>query len=522
MSFCAFVIYLLLAVFVSRNREQKAVHRVFTHLCLLFSIYSFCYGFVFSAADIHEYEFWYRLSMFGWLLMPGAVLHFFLLLTGSIPRQRNRRMLTYVGLYLPGFVMLCRGVTGNLTASAFVRAPWGFTGLPNNTSPWYWAFMAYYLITCGGAILLSAYWGLRRHARKRERLQSLVITSTALISFVGSGFSNLVFPLIGWKDIPVLAPVNSAIWLVGIWFAIVRYGFLEFTPAIASEEVLARVTDMILLVDSQGSIVRANIPVAQLLGYRPEEMVGLPILYLIEQSSALSTVYGSAESGQVRVRSDLRARDGRRVPVVLMPSRVENEQGEGIGFVVVAQDIEFETRVQSETLKKGEQLVLLREQNESLTRMIREKKSELDRRLSLLERETEERRKMRDLYNQYDFLVNTSAEWMALVGRDMRLSAVNDAVCRAFDMKREAMEGSSLSDYWEAEPYRQKVVPPFQRAFRGELVNIRTTLSIGHYFSGRMKATLAPFRDFSGEVTHVAVLARVQKPSDSSDSGGAE
>ncbi|HEY9765278.1 MAG TPA: histidine kinase N-terminal 7TM domain-containing protein, partial [Chroococcales cyanobacterium] len=96
LSFFAFLVYLTLGIQVHRLDKKARLNGIFFALCLALAIWAFSTTFLFSAPNKETCWFWYRLSAFGWCLIPSLLLHFFLQLTSSKKMKRAWPL-----LYLP-------------------------------------------------------------------------------------------------------------------------------------------------------------------------------------------------------------------------------------------------------------------------------------------------------------------------------------------------------------------------------------------------------------------------------------
>ena len=74
-----------------------------------------------------------------------------------------------------------------------------------------------------------------------------------------------------------------------------------------------------------------------------------------------------------------------------------------------------------------------------------------------LQEELEQRRKVQEMLNRYEFIVNTSSELMTLISRDFRYEAVNDWFCIALNMKREDIIGRTVAEIWGEEAFARGI-----------------------------------------------------------------
>lgn len=119
-----------------------------------------------------------------------------------------------------------------------------------------------------------------------------------------------------------------------------------------------------------------------------------------------------------------------------------------------------------------------------------------------------ESRRPPEQWRQYEFIVNTSKELMALINREYRYEAINDAHCLARGQTREEIIGRTVSDLWSEETFENTLREPLDRCFAGEEVNYQAYYEHAAIGMRYMDVTCYPYYNAQGEVTHVVVVQR--------------
>lgn len=109
---------------------------------------------------------------------------------------------------------------------------------------------------------------------------------------------------------------------------------------------------------------------------------------------------------------------------------------------------------------------------------------------------------------RYDFIVNTSQEWMTLINRQYVYEAANEAYCRMHQRERGEIVGTSVESVWGTEQFYSVIKPNFDRCFAGETVNYHTPLTLASGLERYFEVTYYPYRADGEAVTHVVVVSR--------------
>jgi two-component system, sporulation sensor kinase E len=123
------------------------------------------------------------------------------------------------------------------------------------------------------------------------------------------------------------------------------------------EDVIASISDSVVIVDREGVILRVNTATRELLGATAEELCGEPVACLWADPVQAAEFRGEAfkallEGGPVN-RSEMlyRGPHGTTIPVAWTGAPIRNDSGEVKGYVGIAHDMRAERRLQEEKLK---------------------------------------------------------------------------------------------------------------------------------------------------------------------------
>jgi PAS domain S-box-containing protein len=287
-----------------------------------------------------------NVASIGWCSFPVTLLWFYLDFSHNDSLLKNK-----------AFIVLCL-----LLASFFIYEQWNnnlIVHLSKQTYGWssVWKvspisllFSLYYSVFVLYCIF-SAFNYERKAKSALEKKQARIFYITPIASLVLGSMTDVVLPMLGIRAIPPLADVFILIWAGGLAYAVQRYGFMALTPAIASEEILSTMADLLLLVDLDGKIVLANRTACNLPGFSEKELKGKDITSIATELDIRTVL----ESDSIRSRElTLLTKNGKQIPVLFSTSAVKDQQGETIGIVVSALDITERKRMLQELIASEE------------------------------------------------------------------------------------------------------------------------------------------------------------------------
>lgn len=337
-TFTAFIIYIFLAFFGLQMDFRSRLNRIFFGLCLACALWAFCIAFMFAATNHDMAWRWFRLSSPGWGLGPALVLHFALALTGR-DQPGNKKLPVYL-IYLPGLIFTVLGLTVGVTASQVTLMSFGWSPI-NSGNLRYWLFAVYYAAYIALSIIVVWQWGKNSPSRRQQKQARVVVFSTFLGTLLAF-FNETLLPVWGYADIPKVPVVLWLIWAYGMWIAISRYRLLILTPAIAADQIVASITDMMVLLDLNFTILKVNRSVEEVLGYAENELSGKPVTLITAtwntNNKALYSLVAGV-TGFCQEEAIWVTKLGVTIPVQISVSVVKDNYADLVCLVMVAQDL---------------------------------------------------------------------------------------------------------------------------------------------------------------------------------------
>ncbi len=119
-----------------------------------------------------------------------------------------------------------------------------------------------------------------------------------------------------------------------------------------------------------------------------------------------------------------------------------------------------------------------------------------------------EHKKAHEMWRRYDFIANALGEQTALIDRDYRFEAVNDAFCRAHGVDRAAVVGQPIARLWGEDAYEFTIRDYVSRCFEG-----RNEVTEGWYRTGAAgsryyRFEYSPYVEVERRISHCVMVAR--------------
>ncbi len=187
--------------------------------------------------------------------------------------------------------------------------------------------------------LIVIYRARKRSVRTLIKKQAGVLIVSVVISMLLGSVASILLRHAGIYAVPPLGDVFTVLFAAGLFYATARYRLFEFNPATAANKILETMTDGVLLINTQGTIVECNQAISLMLGYGREELIGMPFTAIIPDSIYHSTYVKELlrRHALANVKGFLQTKSGSEVPVLASAGLIKDEN-EIAGFVMVVRD----------------------------------------------------------------------------------------------------------------------------------------------------------------------------------------
>ncbi len=368
-SLLVFVIDICMGIYVIRRNPKEALSRVFLCMTCALAIWAFAYSFVYPAANLADKDFiwfWYRVAALGWCTVPSIYLHF--ALTLSQQDYWFKKWWFRLLVYLPAVIFTYQAFTGILLVVDFKAVANYTVEIMQTDTLWYVANMAWYLLYMTIAFTVIALWG-KRSTDKRVKKQTRIILSTGIFTTAVGIAINFISPLFS-VELPATAPIVGIVWAFGMWYAISKYQLMQLSVAIAAEEILTNMVNILILVDSEGKITKSNLQAQRILGYTEKQLKSQKASLIVVESGRIEEMLINMMEGiEHHMQYDVSCKtcDGVEIPMRLFASAIIDELRGLLGSVMIFQDLRETRQLQKEIIERCKAENALLEANQQLS-----------------------------------------------------------------------------------------------------------------------------------------------------------
>jgi PAS domain S-box-containing protein len=123
-------------------------------------------------------------------------------------------------------------------------------------------------------------------------------------------------------------------------------------------------------------------------------------------------------------------------------------------------------------------------------------------------RDVGERKRTAALNEQYEFITNSMADLISLVGSNYCYEAVNEAWCSAFGEARDEVMGKTIADQWGQSAFEESIKPLMDRCLAGETISYEMWLNLGVHGLRYCNISFYPYMAEPGRPSHAVVVTR--------------
>ncbi len=123
-------------------------------------------------------------------------------------------------------------------------------------------------------------------------------------------------------------------------------------------------------------------------------------------------------------------------------------------------------------------------------------------------RDITERKALEEMWRRYEFIVNTSREFMTLADQNYTYEAVNESYCQAHNKTRQEIIGRTIADLWGEERFNTAIKAQLDRCFAGSEMHYQGWFEFADLGQRYFDVTYYPYYGDAGTVTHVVIVSR--------------
>jgi len=360
-----------------------------------------------------------NLTSFGWLYFSPFLFMFSIFYANK--RKLIESKIVYIFVFLPMIFFTIMQWQGQLFHGyTFVNGSMSL----NWSGNWIFkSYVTYYLILVFLCFLvLYSYRHQTRLAIKKRQIEVILISG--MVTLIVSTFTDIISPQLGINKYTIYGDMAILFWAVGLVYAMVRYKFLDVTPALAAQNVIETMSDVMILIDMRGRIKSINNATIELLKYDKDELIEKEIGIIFTKKEFMGEILLSVKQGRaIRNKElNLRAKDKIGIPVIFSITVLRDEMNDAVGIACLARDI-----------------IDLKKTQDELKETVRELKtseksiSEAYNDLTVLEKEIEGE------HNRILAIISNFSDPILFVNNEGRVQLFNPEAKKVFDLKDNAM-----------------------------------------------------------------------------------
>lgn len=378
--FLAFFVYLFLAGYVLIRNPKSFLNILVSAIPFTFSLWSLGWVFIHNANTTESFAmFLYRSLGFTWYLYPYLFFLFTLIFVGA-KRILSSKIFYFFIILLPSILIY---LNWREDFQILVKESYGWAA--------YWRFGTLYTIVLIWQIvlILLSLVILLRFGKKTKDLikkkQVRVIFISTLATMV-VGFGNSIIFGINIHIIPNLSNLSVFIFSAGLAYAVTKYKFLTITPALAADNIVETMPDLLFLLDENWNIVNVNRTAIDILGNTEKEILGQSIKNFIEDTPE-NVLRELKEKKVIRDRQMIfKTKTGGKIITAFAGSMAKNKET-GLEYaVVVVKDMRVILGAVEKEAKERERRLSLERYSKDLEGKVRERTAELSEKVVELER----------------------------------------------------------------------------------------------------------------------------------------
>ncbi|MDP2671375.1 MAG: ATP-binding protein [bacterium] len=286
-------------------------------------------------------NFWSSTGAPGWIFVASLFLGFTLTYVGKeeiLQGFLNRILIFGFGFLFLFFVWTTNAVVVHDTAR-FKLVYWGWNGPTGTYFPIFLAWLETQFFT--SLVLLYQFY---RRAKQPVKTQTLLCVIALLVPLVIGTITDGLLPIFG-LDFPGTAILATSVMGIIITYAILKYNLFTFNPATFISNIVATMSEAILVFDKFKIIQFANDAIENFLGYKKESLVGENVRKIFSDEKQWRDfeyhVIGPLTQGDSvkGVETTFVAKNGTKVPVSFSGSSLKDEQNNILAYVGVVADV---------------------------------------------------------------------------------------------------------------------------------------------------------------------------------------
>ncbi|TVR53825.1 MAG: hypothetical protein EA426_17515 [Spirochaetaceae bacterium] len=326
---------LLLGYVVFRRNINSRIRQAFLLLAFTLAAWAFIAVLAYPARDVSTFMILFRISFVFQMLHFGAVLHFIVEVT-RLTLKRHRRV--YL-VYLPCIVTIIFFFVGKDYVEGFTIVEGVLQFNHRYDTVAFFGLLVIWFSYYGTAVhlcLRRAHFSVTARERRLFRILAASLVIIVAITFI----EVMIFPLLFAVASQGMVIFFKFLWLLCIGYLVDRYRFLTAPAGLEDIALAAFPGYVVLILDNDHTIRRANQEAARILSQRDEELEGTHITSILPAAKEILEELENDRSVGTMSRMIAIGTDGGAAGFLDTRGSVLHDKSEqSIGFMLVGTEV---------------------------------------------------------------------------------------------------------------------------------------------------------------------------------------
>ena len=333
-SLLASYVFFILGIFIYQRDTRNQLNRIYMAGCLLLGYLAFAEFGLRQSADIAAAYTWFRIGSV-WPFSIAVYMHFILVFTKK--KRILQKKVTYFLLYVPALIFALLELTTDSITGEPVKEYWGWTySIPEDPFVFNINAVWFTFLTILPIILVFMYF--RRAENNIEKRRAKFVFVGLLLPAVAGLATEGSFPATDVR-VPEFTIIASAFEVIIIAYGIYRYNIFALTPAVAADDIVSAMSNVLFLVQEDGSISLANQSALTLLHYGETQLMGQQLKSVFAEGEWEKVQKLSNVGSDINQETTFVTKDGEKIPVLVSISTIQDKDGNNLGVLCIGSDL---------------------------------------------------------------------------------------------------------------------------------------------------------------------------------------
>ena len=325
------IIALLLGNFIYYKNPNNRLNKLIAIICLLVAYLAFVEYGMRQSETISAAYFWLKASSLWPFLMP-ILLVIVLEVTKRINILKNKIFI--ILLFTPSVIIFLISFLTNQLNNGLVLKYWGWNEVLS-TNLLLFSITSIWIIFLGIATIIISYTYYRKSIGM-EKVQIFYILTGLTVVLILSLITELILPVFS-VNFPELTYTSASLGLIFISYGVANYRLPSLTPTIATNEIVANISNFMVITDCFKHINYVNPVGLKLLGYNENEIIGCDLDLIIPLNVGIDSNEPYKENVE-DFETLLKLKNGLSVPILLSKSFI-SKKSNVLGILYIGTDI---------------------------------------------------------------------------------------------------------------------------------------------------------------------------------------